>query len=71
MFYALHLLLLQVVKSFGHFLNPEETEEVLQQNASKTAEYLRRYFLPWAKDNSLDVIELEQRLESNRWGKSE
>lgn len=69
MFYVVHLVMLQLAKSFGHFLNEEEVKEVLEKNARKTADYLRRYFFPWAKNNGLDVTQLEERLGSTEWGK--
>ncbi len=71
MFYAVYLVLLQLVKSFWRFLNAAEVKEALDRNACKTADYLRRYFLPWAKDNGLDVTQLEERLDSAQWGKPE
>jgi len=65
--YGIHLVMVQLVRSFGGLLNAEEAKEVLEHNAAETADHLRRYFLPWAKDNGLDVRQLEHRLQSNKW----
>lgn len=65
--YALHLVLLQLLKSFGNFINEEEGIEVLKQSAVETVDYFKKNFLPWAKENHWDTKDLENILNSDSW----
>jgi hypothetical protein len=67
--FALHLVLLRLLQSFGHFINEEEGKEVFEKNTLETANYLKHYFLPWAKESNLPVKEIEDFLNSDSWGK--
>ncbi len=65
--YALHLVLLQLLKSFSNFINEEEGIEVLKQSAVETVDYFKKNFLPWAKENHWDTKNLENVLNSDSW----
>jgi hypothetical protein len=69
--YAVHHLLLQLVASFGKYLNEDEVEEVVKQSRDDTKRYFDRSFLPWAKKRGLNVAHLGDFLKSGPWGESE
>ena len=57
--FALHSTLLQLVTSFGKYLNEDECVEVLKKTWEEFTEYERHHFIPWARENKLDVTEME------------
>lgn len=59
---AVNSVLSQVMKSFGNFLNNDESIEILEQSARESNKYMENNFLPWAKANGLDVEETEKSL---------
>lgn len=67
--YVLNLVLMQLIKSFGHFLNREEVNETLNQTKKEIVDYFKHDFLPCAKRCNLDVTELEDFVKNGPWAK--
>lgn len=61
--YALFRVMLQIMRSFEGLLNKSECEEILKKSFEELAEYLRSFFLTWAKKNNLDTKEVEELLD--------
>lgn len=65
--YTADKVMLQIMTSFGEFLNEKECEEVSKQILEESIAYMKRHFLSWAKNNNLDTKEMEAFLNKEIW----
>lgn len=69
--YALFLVVLQIMKSFGSLLNQDECRDIVQKIFNELRDYTENHFLQWAKKNGYSVTEFEEYLKSRKWGRAE